>query len=236
MSGAALALVLASAALHAMWNTLLADTEDTHASTAVALLAAAVVFAPVAALTWDVDGAAVPYIAASAACELLYFALLATAYSRAGLTFVYPVARGSAPVIVLAVSVTALGVALGVLEVLGVLAVAGGVLLVRGVGHGDGRTLALALGVGACIASYTLIDDHGLRHADAIPYFEVVLVLMAIPYAAAVQLRGEGLRPRDDAAGAGRRHRHVRRLRARSLSPSSGPRPRRWRRCARRAS
>ena len=60
LTGAALALVLASAALHAMWNTLLADAEDTHASTAVALLAAAVVFAPVAALTWDVDGAAVP--------------------------------------------------------------------------------------------------------------------------------------------------------------------------------
>ena len=68
MSGAALALVLASAALHAMWNTLLADAEDTHASTAVALLAAAVVFAPVAALTWNVDGSAAPYIVASAAC------------------------------------------------------------------------------------------------------------------------------------------------------------------------
>ena len=67
LTGAALALVLASAALHALWNTLLADTEDTHASTAVALLAAAVVFAPVAALTWDVDGAAVPYVLASAA-------------------------------------------------------------------------------------------------------------------------------------------------------------------------
>jgi drug/metabolite transporter (DMT)-like permease len=207
LTGAALALVLASAALHATWNTLLADTEDTHASTAVALLAAAVVFAPVAALTWDVDGSAVPYIVASAACELLYFALLATAYGRAGLTFVYPVARGSAPVIVLAVSVAALGVALGVVEALGVLAVAAGVLLVRGVGHGDGRTLALALGVGACIAAYTLIDDHGLRHADALPYFEVVLVLMAIPYAAAVQLRGGGLRaamtPRAGFAGMG---------------------------------
>ena len=192
MTGAALALVLASAALHALWNTLLADTEDTHAGTAVALLAAAVVFAPLAALTWDVSREAVPFILGSAALELLYFWLLATAYGRAGLTFVYPVARGAAPVIVLAVSVAGLGVALSAGEVAGVLLVVAGLLLVRGVGHGDGRSLALALAVGACIASYTLIDDHGLEHAAALPYFECVLVLMAIPYAAAATARGGG--------------------------------------------
>ena len=45
----------------------------------------------------------------------------------------------------------------------------------------------LALGVGACIAGYTLIDDRGLHHAGAMPYFECVTVLMAIPYAAAVR-------------------------------------------------
>ena len=118
MSAAALALVLASAAVHALWNTLLADAEDSHASAAVSLLAGAALFAPVAALTWEVDGAALPFIAASAAMELAYFGLLATAYTRADLTFVYPVARGSAPVIVLLVSVVALGVALSAPQVL----------------------------------------------------------------------------------------------------------------------
>ena len=39
MSSTALALVLASAAVHALWNTLLAGARDTHASTAAALLA-----------------------------------------------------------------------------------------------------------------------------------------------------------------------------------------------------
>ena len=217
MTGAALALVLASAALHALWNTLLADAEDTYASAAMALLAGAAVFAPVAALTWDVSGAAVPYILASAALELTYFALLATAYGRAGLTFVYPVARGAAPVIVLVVSVAALGVALSAGEVAGVLAVAVGVLLVRGVGRGDGRALALALGVGACIASYTLVDDRGLRHAGALPYFEAVLLLTAIPYAAVVAARGGGAALRGAVAW-------------RASSPASAcSRPTRWR-------
>jgi drug/metabolite transporter (DMT)-like permease len=189
LSAAAAALVLVSAALHAYWNTLVAGARDTHAVTAVALLAAAAVFAPVAAIVWDLDGAAAPFIAASAALELAYFALLATAYARADLTFVYPIARGAAPVLVLAVSVAFLGASLAAGEVAGVLAVAAGVLLVRGVGRpGAGSGPALALGVAACIAGYTLVYDEGLRHAAALPYFEAVLVLTALPYAAAVAL------------------------------------------------
>ena len=207
MSSTALALVLASAAVHALWNTLLAGARYTHASSAVSLLAAALLFAPVAALTWDVEAAAIPYVVASAALELAYFALLATAYARAGVTFVYPVARGSAPVLVLLVSVTALGVALSFGQVAGVLAIAAGVLLVRGVGQGDRTALVLALGVGACIAAYTLVDKRGLRHADALPYFECVLVLVAVPYAAVVAARGgalgEAVGGRSLVAGAG---------------------------------
>jgi drug/metabolite transporter (DMT)-like permease len=189
LSAAAVAIVLASAALHAFWNTLIAEARDTHAITAVALLTAAVVFAPVAALTWDVDGRAVPFIVASAALELAYFTLLAAAYARADLSFVYPIARGAAPVLVLAISGAFLGAALSAGEVAGVLAVTAGVLLVRGVGAGAARQgLMLAIGVAACIAGYTLVDDEGIRHAAALPYFEVVLVLTALPYAAAVGL------------------------------------------------
>jgi len=210
VSAPALALVLASAAVHALWNTLLADAEDRHASAAVSLLAGAALFAPVAAVTWEVDGAAVPFIAVSAGLELAYFGLLATAYGRADLTFVYPVARGSAPAIVLLVSVAALGVDLSLPQAAGVLVVAAGVVLVGGVARvGDRGALGLAVGVGACIAAYTLVDDRGLEHAVALPYFEAVLVLTAIPYALAVAARGGGgaLRraatPRTLVAGAG---------------------------------
>jgi drug/metabolite transporter (DMT)-like permease len=185
---AALALVLGSAAVHALWNALLADADDTYGTTAVMLVAGVVLFAPVAALTWDVDGEAIPYVLGSGALELVYFGLLATAYSRADLTFVYPVARGSAPVIVLVVSVAALGAAVSGLQAAGVLVVAAGVLLVRGLGRGRGADLALALAVGACIAGYTLVDDEGVRHAATLTYFEAVLLITAPIYAAAVAL------------------------------------------------
>ena len=62
------------------------------------LVIGVVAFAPVAALTWRVDGCRVPYIAASSVLELVYFALLAAAYRRSEVSLVYPVARGLAPV------------------------------------------------------------------------------------------------------------------------------------------
>lgn len=205
MTLAALALVLGSAAVHALWNALLADADDTYGTTAVMLVAGVVLFAPVAALTWDVDGEAIPYVLGSGALELVYFGLLATAYARADLTFVYPVARGSAPVIVLVVSVAALGAAVSGLQAAGVLFVAAGVLLVRGLARGRGADLALALAVGACIAGYTLLDDHGLEHADPIPYLALVLLVAAIPYAAVVgpSAMRAALSPRAVLAGAG---------------------------------
>jgi drug/metabolite transporter (DMT)-like permease len=177
--------------LHAGWNALVAKAPDTHATTAVALVVGAAVFAIPAALTWRVEAQAWPYIAASAALELAYFALLAAVYARADLSFAYPIARGSAPVLVLIISVIALGADVSVAAAAGVLAVTAGVLLVRGIGRAaaDAVSLALALGVGACIAGYTLVDDHGVRHAAAIPYFELILVASGLPYAATIAAR-----------------------------------------------
>jgi drug/metabolite transporter (DMT)-like permease len=191
--------VLASAALHAGWNALVAGAQDTHATSAVALLTGVTVFAVPAALTWRMDATAVPYVVASGLLELAYFALLAAAYTRAEYTFVYPIARGVAPVLVLVVSVAALGADVGAVAALGVLLVAAGVLLVRGIGRGGDRTaLAFALGVGACIASYTLVDDHGVEHASPLAYFELVLLICALPYAAAIARRKGALRAAAD--------------------------------------
>jgi drug/metabolite transporter (DMT)-like permease len=192
VSGAALALVLASAVLHAAWNRLIADARDTHATTAVALLAGVVALLPFAIATWDVDGAVVPYAAASIVLELGYFALLASAYAAASLTTVYPVARGTAPVIALVISVALLAAPVHALQALGVVAVGAGVLLVRrgassAVRSGGAASgVPLALAIATCIAGYTLVDHGGVRHAAALPYFVIVLGIAAIAYLAGV--------------------------------------------------
>jgi drug/metabolite transporter (DMT)-like permease len=173
-------LALAAAVLHAGWNVLLARARDVLAATTVALVLSVLLFAPVAAATWDVDAAAVPWIAASAVFEIVYFVLLTTAYSRSDLSLVYPVARGSAPVFVLAGAAIA-GATVGWGQALGVLLVGGGILLVRGVGaNTDARGAVLALAIGAAIAGYTLVDKEGIEHARVIPYLELVLAPAAL--------------------------------------------------------
>jgi drug/metabolite transporter (DMT)-like permease len=179
----ALALALAAALLHALWNVLLARAPDVGATTAVAVAVAVVAFAPFAAATWRMEASAVPYVAASSALQLTYFVLLAAAYRRAELSLVYPLARGLAPVLVLAVAVAALGAGTSPGQVAGVLLVAAGVLLVRGLRAEPARTgVLLGLAVASAIAGYTLVDNAGIEHADAVPYLELVLVGPAIVY------------------------------------------------------
>jgi drug/metabolite transporter (DMT)-like permease len=182
LSAAALGLTLAAAALHAGWNVLLAGARDVRAATAVALGLSVALFAPVALATWRVDLAAVPWVAASAGLELAYFLLLTAAYTRSDVSLVYPIARGSAPVLVLAAGVI-VGIESSAAQAAGVLVVGAGVLLVRGVrASADARSVALALAIGATIAGYTLVDKQGLEHAAVVPYLELVLA----PVAAAV--------------------------------------------------
>jgi multidrug transporter EmrE-like cation transporter len=128
----ALALALGAAFVHAVWNLLLAQASDTEAATAVTLAGAVAVFALPALLTWRVDAAAWPFIGGSAAFEIAYLATLAGALRRGDLSVAYPIARGSAPVLVLAVSAGLLGAATSAGQVTGVALVALGVLLVRG--------------------------------------------------------------------------------------------------------
>jgi len=183
MPVSALLLALAAAVVHATWNLLLSGADDTHSASAVALVVGTVVFAPVALVAWRFESAAWPYVAASSALEVLYMVLLSTAYTVAAMSFVYPIARGSAPVLVLVAGAVVVGATVSWPAALGVLLVALGIVLVRGIrGAGRPRDLGLALSVGACIAGYTLVDKHGIVHANPIAYAEVVFALTALAY------------------------------------------------------
>jgi drug/metabolite transporter (DMT)-like permease len=208
MPVSALLLALAAAFLHAFWNLLLAGAEQSEAVAAVMLVTGVVVFAPVAAATWDVEWRAAPYIAGSAILQLIYFALLVAAYRGSELSLVYPLARGLAPVIVLGVTVIALGASLSAGEAAGVVVVGIGVILVRGLRRpADGRGVLLGILLAACIAAYTVVDSEGLQYAEPISYFELVLIGTTIAYLAiAIRLVGvrpivSELRPRAFAAG-----------------------------------
>jgi drug/metabolite transporter (DMT)-like permease len=184
----------------------LAGVEDPQAATPVAFGVGALLLVPLGVATWDVDLAeAWPWMAASAAFQIVFLSLLARAYARADLGFVYPIARGTGPVLVLVAGAVLFSQRPGPVAVAGVLLVVAGIVLVRGVSDPPGRgDLALALGVGACIAGHTVVDDQGLDHAAALPYFACVLVPTAGGALALRRPRGLARpTPRIAAVGAG---------------------------------
>jgi drug/metabolite transporter (DMT)-like permease len=193
MPTSALTLALAAAFVHAFWNLVLAGARDVQAAKAVALVCGSLAFAPVAALAWHADRQVWPYLAVTSLLQLTYFVLLTAAYERADLSFVYPIARGSAPVLVLVVGVVFLRVGASAAQVGGVLLIAGGVLLVRGIGgRATGFDLALALGVAGCIASYTLVDKYGIRYASPVVYEELSMIPATLGFfALTLRRRGE---------------------------------------------
>jgi uncharacterized membrane protein len=214
MSGGALALALGAAFLHALWNVLLAGSRDSVAATGALLAFGVVLLAPAALLSGGfssgaLSSEALPFVAASAALELAYFVLLARAYRGGELGVVYPVARGSAPVLVLGAAVLGLGKGVSALAAVGVVLVAAGVLRVglrllqeglprreRRVGAREGNKvdaradLAAGLAIGVTIAGYTLVDSEGLDHADPLPYLFLIAAVCAAAYNGALMATG----------------------------------------------
>src|SRR5215208_4452195 len=160
----AFALALGAAFLHASWNVLIAGARDSESAAAVATLAGVLLLAPVALLTGGVESAALPFAGVSAVLHVGYLSLLARAYQGGEVSVVYPVSRGTAPVLVLAFGALFLSEGASTAAVMGVLAVAAGVFLV-GAGREPsamrkklvqppGRDLLFGFGIALTIAAY----------------------------------------------------------------------------------
>jgi drug/metabolite transporter (DMT)-like permease len=207
----AFALALGAAFLHASWNVLVAGARDSEAAAAVATLAGVALLAPLAAVTGDVQTAALPYAGVSAVLHVGYLTLLARAYQHGEVSVVYPVSRGTAPVLVLIFGALALGEDATAVQAAGVIAVSAGVFLVgrRAAGAPAARRdLLFGAAIAVTIAGYTLVDAEGVDRAQAPAYLFLLLGPSAVVYAGALaaggraeQLRGE-LRPRAFLTGA----------------------------------
>ena len=159
--------VILAAALHAIWNALVKSGADKHLNMSGVVLGHAplaliiIAFEPFpAAESW-------PYLIGGIILHFGYQVFLLTSYRFGDLTQVYPIARGSAPLIVAGISVMFLGVVLSTTEIFAVLIIGAGILslgLVRQQGGGrNGKATALALCTGCFIASYSLVDGLGAR-------------------------------------------------------------------------
>ncbi|MFN8082018.1 MAG: hypothetical protein U0Q19_20860 [Kineosporiaceae bacterium] len=143
------------------------------------------VLVPFAAVTWQASRAAIPWAIGSAAAELIYFRALARQYRALPVERSYPVARGTAPLLVLGVGLV-VGRAPGGLAALGVAVLGAGVALTAGTRADVDRTWSFTLPVSAAIATYTLLDSFGIRHAGPTAY-----LLLTMAPVAAVLLAGD---------------------------------------------
>jgi len=177
MSGPALGLVLLAALAHAIWNLLARRAEEKLAFLWWSALVSSVLFMPlggwllltgppISPLGWAV-------VALSACLEALYFWTLAQAYRYGDLSLVYPIARGTAPILVPILAVLFLGERLSPLATAGIGLVALGTVVVHTQRLGwptlgsvtavlGQRGTRYALLTGLVIATYSALDKYGV--------------------------------------------------------------------------
>ena len=211
MSPLALSLVLAAALLHAGWNIVAKKAAGSSPFVLLTALFVALVWSPVGA--WFAWGVLPRWgwfewglLLGSGLTHLTYFNVLLRGYRLSDLTVVYPVARGTGPLISSFGALLLLGERMGPFGIGGLLAVTCGVFLIAGgpalwakahdQAHAERIRLGLGYGLatGALIAGYTLIDGYAVKVALISP----ILVdyfgnLLRIPF----MLRG-ALRNRSD--------------------------------------
>ena len=193
--------VLLAALLHATWNALVKGGADKDATMTAVVLGHVPLAMALLPFLPPLDPAALPWLALGIALHLGYQLFLIAGYRIGDLTQVYPIARGSAPILVTLISVGVLGVSLGTTQVLAVAMIAAGILSIALVRRADGqrnpRAVAMALGTGGFIAAYSLVDGIGARAAGtALGYWTWAALGNAALFTAWMAWRRPALLPR----------------------------------------
>jgi uncharacterized membrane protein len=215
----ALGLVAVAAVLHAAWNVLLKTSGDTLRTALRLQLIGTLVLVPIAVVAWVANGlppippVGIAIAAVSGVIEAAYFIFLSAAYRRGDLSLVYPLARGSAPLLAVLVGITLLQERLGPLATIGVGLLLVGILAVSrpwrvftASGAADRGAVGFALLTGASIAAYSAVDRVGVRIVEPWLYGAMLAVFAVISLWIAMSVgRRVGLMvPQPVAAGSGR--------------------------------
>jgi drug/metabolite transporter (DMT)-like permease len=167
VSTTVLLIVLLAALLHALWNALVKTSGDRaitlglvatgHCLPALALLP----FVPIPAAE------AFPFIIASTVIHWAYYYGLNIAYRFGDLSLIYPIARGTAPVMVALGAMVWADESLSLWAWIGILTVSAGIMVLAAIRHADKRGIAAALVTSAVIAAYSVVDGIGIRVSGA---------------------------------------------------------------------
>jgi drug/metabolite transporter (DMT)-like permease len=184
--------VLFAALCHAGWNALIKVGLDPLSTTTLISIGSGVVALVLLPLAGLPASAAWPWLVASVIIHLGYFAALIEAYRTGDLGQVYPIARGSAPLMTATATTLLVGEKLSLTGWAGIVALAAGVFLLSA--HGgrdlvkiDRRAVGFALMTALTICTYSVVDGIGTRlagnpNAYSLTLFAGIAVVM-VPYA-----------------------------------------------------
>jgi drug/metabolite transporter (DMT)-like permease len=184
--------VLFAAACHAGWNALIKVGLDPLSTTTLISLGAGLVALALVPLVGVPAWAAWPWLIASVIVHLCYFASLIESYRTGDLGQVYPIARGSAPLMTAAATTVFIGEKLSLAGWTGIFSLVAGVLLLsarggRELAEVDRRAIGFALFTALTICAYSVVDGIGARlsanpNAYSVWLFIGIAVVM-LPYA-----------------------------------------------------
>jgi drug/metabolite transporter (DMT)-like permease len=182
---AGVGLALLAAAVHGTWNVILKVSGDPllafRRATLMSGVVATIALVPEVVILGrpSISLAAIGLCALSSVLETTYLVLLSIAYRRGDLSAVYPIARGSAPLLAVAIGLVLLGERLSSVQLAGVALLLVGILAVA-ISQAGGRATLPALLTGVTIATYTSVDRLGVRMTEPWFYGWLLFALMAV--------------------------------------------------------
>jgi drug/metabolite transporter (DMT)-like permease len=178
--------VLAAAVTHATWNAIAHGIKDQLLAFGLIGAGGILVAIPLVIVSPFPLSACWPYLLASIVIHVFYNLLLMRSYRHGEFGQVYPLARGTSPLVVTVLAAVFAAERPSVAQVAGVLVVSCGLALLvlagRGVGRGIGRAaLIAAVGTGLTIAAYTTVDGLGVRlSGSSVAYIGWLMLLESL--------------------------------------------------------
>ena len=162
-------LIFFAAFLHALWNIIIKSLDYSLAGIAVKVFFQSIIFFPIIFFVPFPEGITWFYITCSFLLHSLYFILLGSMYDRKDLTFIYPVARGCAPIFVTILSFIFLKDIIPFFGLVGILIICVALLLISFSNFNtkvDFKTIGISIFIAFLISIYTFSDGAGGRSVD----------------------------------------------------------------------
>lgn len=183
----AIALLLASAIIHALWNILLKQSTEKYVAMGWQVIIGGILSVTVLFFTGLPPRSMWIFALISMTLEAIYFVLLSLAYSNHDFSLIYPVARGAAPALVVLWSflflreIPSVGGFIGIATIICGLVVIGATSFFQPhEGKPKFKGIAIALSIALVISMYTMIDGFAVKHGPVLPYGLSMFMLVPV--------------------------------------------------------